>query len=179
MELLKIISRASGGEEYVDNATNYLLDDRCCMRQGYGVSVNNADSAAMQFKQTAKFWNNQNKNPFIQAILSFSPETAPTAETAMTLTDEIIQPLTEEHLAMSVAHNEVRSGSSYHTHTMISTTNYNDGTMLYPDNSNNYALAQRTADVTGQPVTLVVENDKKEEWTCPHVFYPQSDEDDD
>ena len=177
MEILKIITHASGGENYVDNATNYLLDNRCVMAQGYGVSTNSADSAAMQFKQTAKFWNNQNKNQFVQAMLSYSPETAPTAEAAMVLTGEIIQPLTEEHQALSVAHNEARIGSLYHTHTLFGTTNYNDGSMLYPDNPTNYALAQHAANVTGQPVTLVVENDKKEEWECPRIFYPQTDDD--
>ena len=179
MEILKIITRASGGENYVDNATKYLLDDRCVMAQGYGVSTNNADSAAMQFKQTAKFWNNQNKNQFVQAMLSYSSETALTAEAAMALTGEIIEPFTDEHQALSVAHNEERSGSSYHTHTLLATTNYNDGSMLYPDNPTNYALAQRAADVTGQPVTLVVENDKKEEWECPRIFYPQTDDTED
>ena len=55
MEILKVITRASGRDNYVDNANNYLLDNRCVMAQGYGVSSNNADSAALQFKQTAKF----------------------------------------------------------------------------------------------------------------------------
>ena len=108
MEILKVTTRASGGDDYVDNVTNYLLDERSSIKHGYGVSVNNADSAALQFKQTAKFWNNQDKNPFLQAILSFSPETAPTAEVAMKLTEEIIEPLTVEHLTLSVAHDKVR-----------------------------------------------------------------------
>lgn len=178
MEILKIITHASGGENYVDNATNYLLDNRCVMAKCYGVSTNSADSAAMQFKQTAKFWNNQNKNQFVQAMLSCSPETAPTTEAAMVLTGEIIQPLTEEHQALSVAHNEARIGSLYHTHTLFGTNHYNDVSMLYPYNPTNYALAQRAANVTGQPVTLVVENDKKEEWECPRIFYPQTDDED-
>ncbi len=178
MEILKVTTRASGGDDYVDNVTNYLLDERSSIKQGYGVSVNNADSAALQFKQTAKFWNNQDKNPFLQAILSFSPETAPTAEVAMKLTEEIIEPLTVEHLTLSVAHDKVRSGSLCHTHSLVNTTNYNDGSMLCPNNTTNYSLAQRTANVTGQPVTLIVESDKREEWTCPHLFYPQSTDDD-
>ena len=49
--------------------------------------------------------------------------------------------------------------------------------MLHPDNSTNYALAQRVADVTGQAVTLVVENEKKNEWECPKVFMPHIDDD--
>ena len=77
MEILKMITRASGRDNYVDNAANYLLDDRCAMAQGYGVNTNNPNSAALQFKQTAKFWGNQNKNQFVQAMLSFTPETAP------------------------------------------------------------------------------------------------------
>lgn len=178
MEVFKIITHAPGGENYVDNATEYILDGREVLSQGYGINPYNAESAGMQFKQTARFWSNQDKNPLIHCMLSFSPETAPTAEEAMRLTDEILEPLTEEHMALSVAHDKEREGSSYHSHTLISTTNFNDGTMLYADNKSNYAMAQRAADVTGQPVTLVVMNDRNENWECPRVFIPQTDEDD-
>ncbi len=178
MEVLKITTHAPGGENYVDNATDYLLDGREALAHGYGINPNNSKSAGMQFKQTAKFWNNQDKNPLIHCMLSFSSDTAPTVEEAMKLTDEILEPLTGEHLALSVAHNEEREGSSCHSHTLISTTNFNDGTMLYADNKSNYALAQRAADVTNQPVTLVVMNDRNVEWECPRVFIPQTEEDD-
>ena len=179
MEIFKIITHAPGGENYVDNATDYVLDGREVLALGYGINPNNADSAGMQFKQTARFWDNQDKNPLIHCMISYSTDTAPTAEDAMRLTGEILEPLTDDHLALSVAHNETREGSSYHSHTLISTTNLNDGTMLYADNKSNYALAQRAADVTGQPVALVVMNDRNEEWECPRVFIPQTDEDDD
>ena len=178
MELLKIITHAFGGDGYVDNATDYLFDGRCNIRHGYGINPNSHVSAGMQFKQTAKFWNNQDKNPFIHCMLSFSPETAPDPEIAMKLTAEIIEPLTDEHLALSGAHDEKRTGSIYHTHTFISTTNINNGTMMYPDNKTNYALAQRAADVTGQPVKLVVDNGKRDDdgWECPKTFYPHKED---
>ena len=65
------------------------------------------------------------------------------------------------------------------THTCISTTNINGGKMMCPDNKTTYAMAQRVADVTGQPTKLVVENVKKVEWECPKTFYPQNEEDED
>lgn len=178
MEVFKIITHATGGADYVDNATGYVLDGREALAQGYGINPNDPKSAGMQFRQTAKFWGNQDKNPLIHCMISFSPETAPTAEDAMRLTGEILEPLTEEHMALSVAHDKEREGSSCHSHTLISTTNYNDGTMLYADNKSNYALAQRAADITNQPVTLVVMNDRNVEWECTRVFVPQNDEDD-
>ena len=104
MELLKIITRASGGEEYITNVVNYLLDDRAVITEGYGVSSYDAASAATAIEKNIDFWNNQGKNPFLHCIISYTKETAPTAEEAMRLTDEIIKPLTDERMALSCAH---------------------------------------------------------------------------
>jgi len=176
MELLKIITRSTGGDDYIDNAVNYLFDERCVLRQGYGVSPYYPESATTAIKQTTEFWGNQNKNQIIHAILSFSQETAPTPDVAMRKTAEIMEPITKDHLSISGCHSEERAGSLYHTHTVSSTTNINDGTMIHVNNSTIYELAQRVADVTNQPAMLVVENDKKEEWECPKKFLPQSDD---
>ena len=50
MELLKIITRSTGGDDYIDNAVNYLYDNRCVMRQGYGVSPYYPESAVTAIK---------------------------------------------------------------------------------------------------------------------------------
>ena len=116
MELLKVITRSTGGDDYIDNAVKYLYDKRCVMRQGYGVDTHNASSATTAIKQTTKFWGNQNKNQIIHALLSFSQETAPTPDVAMRKTAEIMEPITKNHLSISGCHSEERAGSIYHTH---------------------------------------------------------------
>lgn len=177
MELLKVITHAQGGFGYIKSGAHYGSNENCVMCRGYGINPYNASFAEIQFKQTALFWNNQNKNPFLHCMISFSTESAHTADEAMRFTDEIIAPLTEEHFALSGAHDDKRTGGSYHTHSFISTTNFNDGSMLYADNSTTYALAQRAADVIGKPVKLVVKNETKE-WECPKVFVPREEEED-
>ena len=179
MEILKIITRANGGDDYIDNAVDYIFDGRCDKIQGYGISSNDADSAKLQFKKIAEFDGNQDKNPFIHTMLSYTPETAPTTDVAMALTDKILEPYIEDHAAISCSHPKETEGSKCHTHTCISTTNINGGKMMCPDNKTTYAMAQRVADVTGQPTKLVVENVKKVEWECPKTFYPQNEEDED
>lgn len=177
MEVLKVITRAKGGYDYIDKGTNYLFDDRCIKLNGYGISPYDQHSAAMQLKQNASFWNNQNKNPFIQSMISFSTETATTAEEAMRLTEEIHKPFTDEHLLLSGSHKEQRKGSEYHTHTFIHTTNINNGSMIHADNKTTFNLAQRVADITGQPVKLIVSNEQNKEWECPKLFTPKHDDD--
>ena len=179
MEVLKIITRANGGDDYIDNAVDYIFDGRCDKIQGYGISSNDADSAKQQFKKIAEFEGNQDKNPFFHAIISYTPETAPTTDVALSLTDKILEPFTEDHAALTGSHNKETEGSLYHTHTCISTTNINGGKIMCPDNKTTYEMAQRVADITGQPTTLVVENVKKVEWECPKTFYPQNEEDED
>lgn len=175
MEIVKVITRAGGGQSYVKNALEYCLDDRRLMTKGYGIDKDDPAVAAMQFRKTAEFWNNHSKNPLIQYMISFSCDTAPTAEKAMHLTEEILSSVVGEHQAVTVAHKDENDVPSFHTHTVAGATNYNDGAMMYSDNRTNYAIAQRAADVTGEPVTLVVSYEQGSDWECPKHFLPEEE----
>lgn len=173
MEIFKVILHTHGGYPYINSAANYPIDGRQALAKGFGINPFDSKIAAMQFKKTAEFFNNENKTPLFHYMTSFTPDTAPTPERAMELTEQIFAPLTAEHLALMGAHNEKRDYSDNHTHTFMSPTNFNNGSMLYGDNKQNYALAQRMADVTGKPTKLIVRKENKEEWECSKVFIPQ------
>lgn len=177
MQIFKVILHTHGGYPYIDSGANYPIDGRQALAKGFGVNPYDAKIAAMQFKKTAEFFNNQYKTPLFHYITSYTPETAPTPEEAMELTQQIFAPLTENHQALMGIHNEEQGNSLNHAHTFMSPTNYNDGSMIYGDNSTNYALAQRMADITGQPTELIVRKENGKEWKCPKIFVPQTDED--
>lgn len=179
MEVFKVIIHTHGGYPYIDNGVNYPLDGRQSLAKGFGINPYDPKIAAMQFKKTAEFFNNQHKTPLFHYMTSYTPDTAPTPEKALELTEQIFAPLTENHQALIGIHNEDQGDSLNHAHTFMSPTNYNDGSMLYGDNTTNYALAQRMADITGQPTLLVIRKENKQEWECPKVFIPQTDDDDD
>lgn len=42
MEVLKVITRSRGGFNYINKATNYVLDERCAVSKGYGLDPKNA-----------------------------------------------------------------------------------------------------------------------------------------
>jgi len=96
-----------------------------------------------------------------------------TNEKAMELTKEIFKDISESHLTAMGTHYKVRDGGIYHSHTVTSPTNINDGSMLYGDYKTNYALTQRVADVTGQPTKLVIYKENGEEKECPMIFVPR------
>lgn len=177
METFKVILHTNGNDKCLYNVMKYPIDKDQIIAEGFGVNPYDPKAAMVQFKNTAKFWNNQDKTPIFHYMTSFTDKTAPTAEKAMELTKKIFEPLTNNHLALIGTHNKERGESSMHTHTAMSPTNINDGSMLYGDNTTNYALAQRTANITGQPTKLVVMKENRKEWTCPKIFIPQSDED--
>jgi len=52
-------------------------------------------------------------------------------------------------------------------------TNFYDGSMLYGDNTTNFAFAQCMADITGQPTQPVVRKENETEWKCSTIFVPQ------
>ena len=177
LNLLKIITHSKGGNRYRNNAMNYCLDDRCIAKKGYGINTSDPQTAAMQFKKNDSFWGNRNSNPFIQYMHSYLKETASTAEEALRLTNEIMEPVLEENLAITVVHEEDQGRSLYHTHTYVDATRFTNGKMIYSDNTTNYGMAQRTANALGTAVQLIVEYDTGKEWKCPKIFTPQDDED--
>ncbi len=176
MEVLKISTRSRGGFNYINNVMKYLFDERCNASKGYGLDSRNASSAKAAFKGNSSFWRNEDKNPLLHNVYSFTKETAPTPEDAIRLVDEISKPYTDDHLALSVAHEADRDCALNHVHQLIGTTNYVDGSMLYADDSTAFDLAQRTANATGQPVELETESNDGKKWKCPRIFVPKKDD---
>ena len=172
MEIFEVILHTTADDEGLRNIVNYPIKGDEVMVKGYGVTPYDADSALMQFKKTAEYWGNEGKTPVYHKVLSFTKETAPTAERAMELTEAIFSDIIDEHLTLIGAHHNERGPSEYHTHTVHSPTNYNDGSMMYADNSTLFPLAQRAANIMQQRCRLVVKKKKKKKKEFHRVFYP-------
>ena len=176
METFKVIKHTNGSDRCLRNVINYPIGKDQVLKEGFGVDSENANSALKGFNGVTCFYDNEQKTRVFHYMASFTYKTAPTAEKAMGLTKEIFADITDDHLAAIGVHNKEREGGSYHSHTAVCPTNIHDGSMLYGDNDTNYALAQRMADVTGEPVKLVVRSDKGKDWECPVIFTPKTDD---
>lgn len=161
IDVIKVITHADGGEEYSKNATEYTSNEDGVAVKGYGVDENDPENAQKQFDSAAKYHGNEGKNEFIHYMMSYLKETAPDAETAMEITDQVLDPLKENHLILIGGHKKDHGKSDYHTHGFVGTSNLETGQMLYPTNKLNYAMAQRMADIIQKPVELVIEKKNK------------------
>lgn len=160
-DILKVIWHADGGDEYSRNATKYPSNEDCVGLRGYGVDADDPTTAKMQFDSLSKYHGNEGKNEFIQFMISPLKETAPDAETAMEIADQVLDPLKDEYLILIGAHKKEHQKSDFHTHGYVGTTNLETGKMLHPTNKLNYAMAQRMADTIQKPVELVIEKKNK------------------
>ena len=181
MEQIKVIKHTDADTRCLENVVNYPIGKDQILKAGFGADPYNTKNAVMAFTRTAEFFGNENKSKVFHYIISFTNETAPTAESAMELAKEILKPITDNHLAVVGVHNKDRDGGSYHVHAAVSPTNFRNGSMLYCDNRTNYTLAQSVANVTGQPSKLSVRYDvpdsnKAKEWDCKKIFIPLSDD---
>lgn len=172
MEIFEVNLHTTADDERVWRVVNYPIKGKEVAAKGYGVTPYDTDSAVMQFKKTAEYWGNTGKTPVYHDVLSFTAETAPTPEIAMKLTEEIYSDVIKEHLDLMGAHEEERGPSKYHVHQVYSPTNFNDGSMMYHDNSTLFPIAQKVADVTQQPCRLVVKPEDKQKKEFHRVFYP-------
>lgn len=161
-DILKVITHADGGKEYSKNVSKYLSNEDSVAVRGYGVDANNPENAHKQFDAMAKYFGNEGKNQYIQYMMSFLKDTAPDAETAMSIADKIMDPLKDEYQLYFGAHKKQRGESDFHIHDFVGTTNMKNGKLLYPNNKLNYAMAQRMADTIQKPVELVIEKKNKE-----------------
>ncbi|WP_024860525.1 relaxase/mobilization nuclease domain-containing protein [Ruminococcus flavefaciens] len=177
MEYIKVIKHTNGDDKCLKNVVNYPIGKDQVLKEGFGINPNDSKEAMRQFQSVAKFWDNQDKTPVFHYMTAFTGETAPTAEKAMELTKEIFKDITDSHLAATGTHYKDREWNWYHNHTAVSPTNINDGSMLYADNSTNFALAQNMADVTGQPTKLIIRKEDGTEVEIPKVFVPHDYED--
>ena len=75
-----MILHTHGGYPYIDNGANYAMDGRQVLTKGFGINQYDPAIAAMQFKKTAEFFNNEDKTPLFHYMTSFTAETAPTVE---------------------------------------------------------------------------------------------------
>ena len=161
IDIIKVITHADGGEDYVKNATKYPSNEYCVGLRGYGVDCYDPETAKMQFDSVAEYYGNDGKNQFIHFMMSFLTETAPDAETSMEIIDQVLEPLKEEHPILIGNHKKQTLSSDYHGHAFVGTTNLETGKMLHPTNKLNYAIAQKMADIIQKPVELVIEKKNK------------------
>lgn len=176
MEIFKIIKHTDGGADYLRNAVNYLTDGREVMKAGIGVTANNTAAAYDEFLTTAKYFNHQENNPLFHFVISFDRNTVDSSETAMNQTKKIYEKLTEDHQALISIHHSSSESPSYHSHTVMSSTNFVNGNLFYGSNSDLFPIAQRIADITQDKCTMIIEKDKKTgRKEFRKMFYPHKD----
>ena len=182
-DIVKVITHSDGGEKYSKNVSEYVSNGDSVAVRGYGVDANDPETAKMQFDTMAKYHGNEGKNQYIQFMMSFLKETAPDAETAMEITDQVLDPLKENHLILIGEHEKHREKSDFHTHNFVGTTDIETGKMLHPTNKLNYSMAQRMADIIQKPVELVIEKKNKNTESTQNteknkdftrIFYPRN-----
>ena len=165
MEILKIFTYTGCTKDYWEHIMLYPSNEDSVAVKGYGVDDSNPENAERQFKAMAKYYGNENKNPFNQYMVSLTKETAPDAETAMAINEKFLEPLKEDHQVLAGVHKKHRENSDYHLHDYVSSTNIKNGRMLYADNKTNFAMAQRLADITQQEVMLQIGDDNNSDNT--------------
>lgn len=172
MEVLKVFTYAGCSEDYCDHIMPYPANEDSVAVRGYGVDYSNPENTKRQFKSIAKNYGNEEKNPFIQYMMSLTKKTAPDAETAMAINEKFIESLKENHQILAGTHKKHTASSEYHNHDYIGTTNIRNGKMLHANNETNFAMAQRLADITQQDVLLVIEKRKDNSLDIDHDKKP-------
>ena len=173
MEIFEVIKHTHADNQCFERVVGYPIKGKEVIAKGFGVTPYDKKAAIMQMRAVAEYWGNTWKTPICHIVLSFTRETAPTAERALELALKIFAPYIPNHQTLVGVHHAVRKSSDYHVHVVYSPTNFRNGAMMRGDNTGMFPIAQSTANLTGQACKYVVKPEDKTKKEYHTVFYPK------
>ena len=83
MAKIDVIRNTYGGLEYLQNALDYVSDDRALYRGGYGVNSYDYNMAYNQMLYIRQYFNKVSGNPLVHIVIAYNDQVKDIAVAAM------------------------------------------------------------------------------------------------
>lgn len=152
-----IIKRNTSPENnYLQNACEYVLDERAIALGGFGVTPYSATDAYSQMQAERRYFNKESMNPLIHIIISYD-QSVIDADTAARLSRQCASFFSNSYQVLYCAHEKDRSCSNYHTHLVINAVSFVNGAMFNSGIQNMQPFCDFVATITGKYCKLYFE----------------------
>ena len=157
MAKIDIIRNTYGGLEYLQNALEYVSDDRALYRGGFGVDPYNCSNAYDQMLLTRKYFNKTSGNPLVHIVIAYNDEVKDIA-VAAEYGRKCAMYFAGKFQLLYCTHLKDTLCGSLHTHIIINSVSYVNGQMIVTGWEEMNAYCQYVAQVTGQKCWFYFDN---------------------
>ena len=157
MAKIDVIRNTYGGLEYLQNALDYVSDDRALYRGGYGVNPYDYNMAYNQMLYIRQYFNKVSGNPLVHIVIAYNDQVKDIAVAAM-YGQKCAMFFAGKYQVLYCTHHKDTNCGSMHTHIIINAVSYVKGQMIVTGWEEMNAYCQYVAKVTGQKCWFYFDN---------------------
>lgn len=157
MAKIDVIRNTFGGLQYLQNAVNYVTDERALYGGGYGVNPYDSCAAYNQMMLTRQYYGKVSGNPLVHIVIAYDGNVRD-IKTAARFGQQCAQYFSRRFQILYCTHYKDMGGSSFHTHIIINAVNYINGQMIHTGYDEMNAYCSFVTQVTGQKSWFYFEN---------------------
>ena len=157
MAKIDIIRNTYGGVKYLQNALNYVSDDRALYRGGYGVNPYDSSMAYDQMLYTRRYFNKVSGNPLVHIVVAYNDDVKD-IDTAAMYGQNCAYYFANKFQVLYCTHAKDFHCGYYHTHIVINSVSYINGQMITTGYEEMNAYCNYVARVIGQRCRFYFDN---------------------
>ena len=160
MAKINVIRNTQGGLNYLQNALNYVGDDRAINCSGYGVTPYDPAMAYDQMLATKQYFGKTSGNPLVHIVIAYNSSVKDTA-TAASYGQQIASYFASGFQVLYCTHAKDFTCGFYHTHLIINSVSFINGKMIQTGYDEMKVFCDYVQRVTGQKCSFYFDNKSK------------------
>lgn len=157
MAKIDIIRNTYGGLEYLQNAVDYVSDERALYKGGFGVTPYDTDMAYNQMLMTRQYFGKISGNPLVHIVVAYNKQVQD-IDTAAMYGDQCAQYFANRFQVLYCTHAKDFHCGQFHTHIIINSVSYINGQMIQTGFNEMKAYCDYIIQVTGQKSWFYFDN---------------------
>lgn len=157
MAKISVIRNTYGSLDYLQNALDYVTDDRANYIGGYGVNYYDTAAAYNQMVATKQYFNKVSSNPLVHIVVAYNNQVQD-INTAAVYGQKCAEYFFNRFQVLYCTHAKDFNCGYYHTHIVINSVSYINGHMIQTGYDEMYAYCNYVSKVTGQKCSFYFDN---------------------
>ena len=157
MAKIDVIRNTYGGLDYLQNALNYVSDNRAICGGGYGVNQYDPNMAYDQMLAVKSYYGKTSGNPLVHIVRAYD-SSVKDINAAAQFGQQCAQFFSSRFQLLYCTHKKDVSCVHFHTHIIINAVSYINGQMIQTGYGEMKAYCDYVAQVTGQSTQFYFDN---------------------
>lgn len=157
MAKINVIRNTYGGTQYLQNALNYVSDNRAICGGGYGVNQYDPNMAYDQMLAVKNYYGKTSGNPLVHIVIAYD-SSVKDINTAAQFGQQCAQFFASKFQVLYCTHEKDLQCGNFHTHIIINSVSYINGQMIQTNFGEMNDFYNYVTRITGQKSWFYFEN---------------------